>query len=131
MEANHSSGNTTVIGVSKDFYLTTPEVLLLALYTVIFIIGVAGNILVARFFGASNLKKKAGSRLVIALAINDLLASVLVPINQIHSIISRNLNPVAAWYLGKPLCYTMIGISFTFLLATGWLLVAISIERFM
>ena len=127
---NYSHFNTTSITQSKDFHLKTSEIIFVILYLMIFVLGVGGNILVVKSFSAPNSRKKAGSKLVISLAVNDLFASILVPLTQIHSIVSRNTNPVAAWFLGKTLCYTIIGFSYIFLLATGWLLVSIAIERF-
>ena len=129
--ANYSTANITTVPQEREFHLLTSEIVLVILYLMIFIFGVGGNILVIKSFSAPDTRKKAGSLLVIILAINDSFASILVPLNQIHAIVSRKLDPFAAWYLGEPLCYTIIGFGYIFLLATGWLLVAIAVERFM
>ena len=98
--------------------------------SLIFLVGVFGNALVVKWFNTGSAKHTVGSRLVVILAINDLISSIVVPFAQVHAILQSSMDPYGAWYLGKFLCHILPGIQSMFLIATSWILVAISLERF-
>ena len=106
------------------------ELVLMIFYVIIFIFGTVGNVLVVKWFMVKKQREKAGNTLVVALAINDFISSVIVPLWQIHHIVRNSLTPPGAWYIGKGLCHFLPGIAMTFLIATSFLLVSISLERF-
>ena len=106
------------------------DIILIVCYAFVFLSGTVGNGFVIRWFGRKGERRKAGNKLVVMLAINDLLSSVLVPLSQIHYLISASINPPGVWYLGKVLCYSLPGIGRTFLYATSFYLIAISLERY-
>ena len=106
------------------------EVALLIFNGIVLTSGTVGNILVIRWFGTKEERKKAGNKLVVALAINDFLSSIFVPLFQIHNVIRLALDPPQAWYLGEVFCYLNFGLPVTFLMVTSFLLIAISVERF-
>ena len=101
-----------------------------ALYSLVIILGVGGNILVVRWFAFGNRRNSPGSIMVICLACNDCLSSVIVPLFRIHDIVAFQKQPQLAWYLGEALCYALPGLLRFFLLATSWILVAIAFERY-
>ena len=121
---------------------SVPDIILIICYGLIFICGTIGNIFVISWFGASEKRGKAGSKLVIVLAINDFLSSIFVPIYQIHfiirfSLVSKDAKGVlgafftrSSWYVGKTLCHLDLGIQSVFITATALLLIVISIERY-
>ena len=109
--------------------VTAVDIILILTYGLVVIFGTIGNMLVIAWFGFGEKRKNPGSKLVVALAINDFLASLFVPLLQIQYIVSPSLNPPYAWYLGKTLCHLLAGTQFTFLVATPYLLIAISVER--
>ena len=106
------------------------DIILIVCYAFVFLSGTVGNGFVISWFGRKSERRKAGNKLVVMLAINDLLSSIFVPLSQIHYLISYSINPAAAWYLGRFLCYLLPGMGRTFLYATSFLLIAISIERY-
>ena len=106
------------------------EVALLNFSGFVLMSGTIGNALVIRWFGTKEERKKAGNKLVVALAINDFLSSIFVPMFQVHEIINVSIKPPHAWYLGEVFCYLQYGMPLTFLMVTSFLLVAISVERF-
>ena len=110
--------------------LNAGDIFLIICYGVVFLSGTIGNGLVVKWFGTKKERKRAGNKLVVVLAINDFLSSIFVPLLQIHFIISLSLTPRYLWYLGEGLCRTLFGIQVTFLIATSWLLIAISLERY-
>ena len=105
------------------------ETVLIIFYGMIFIFGTVGNVLVIKWFMVKRQRKKAGNKLVAALAMNDCISSAIVPFWQIHHIVQNSLTPPGAWYIGKGLCHFLPGIAMTFLIATSFLLVSISLER--
>ena len=109
--------------------ITEVDIILIVTYGLVVIFGTIGNMLVIAWFGIGEKRKNPGSKLVVVLAINDFLASIFVPFLQINWIVSFSLNPQDAWYLGKTLCHSLYGIQLTFLVATPYLLIAISMER--
>ena len=105
-------------------------IVVILLYGITTVLGTIGNALVIKSFTIGSQKNLAGSRLITILAANDFLASIFLPLYEVHSLISVNLQPVYAWYLGKALCHTLVGSQIFFLVATSWLLVAIASERY-
>ena len=108
--------------------ITVVDIILIITYGIVVIFGTVGNSLIIIWFGIREKQKYPSSKLVVVLAVNDFLASIFVPLLQIHYIISASLDPPYAWYLGKTLCHSL-GIQLTFLIATPYLLIAISVER--
>ena len=103
----------------------------LTLTALVFLVGTIGNAATGYCFAFTKRRKQAGSFLVAALALTDLLASAVVPIYFGHKIINRVLyhnRPV--WHLGKGMCYISPASKPWLMTASVWLLVAISIERF-
>ena len=119
--------NTTVIFPKNDsvFELNLVDYTLLSLYVVVITIGVFGNIMVIKWFYVDSKRKKPGSMLVIALAVNDLLASMVAPPFEISTIIFGNICTI-----GKGLCKTLPALYSMLFLATPWFLVTIATERF-
>ena len=120
--------------VTPTPYITTEfkavDYILFLLYSLVLIIGVGGNLLVISWFSSDKNKKKPGSTLVIVLAMNDLIASIITPLYGIHLVVSMKTEPYLAWYLGKELCPTIQASTHLVWLTTPWLLVAIATERF-
>ena len=109
----------------------TPEdIVFLILYTLVFVFGTAGNALVVKWFGMKEQWKKAGNTLVVVLAVNDFLSSIIFPLLEIHYFVLHALQPPLRWYLGSFVCERFFGLKKTFLVASSWLLVAITVARF-
>ena len=109
---------------------TGVDVALIICYALVFLFGTIGNCFVVRWFGNQKERQKAGNKLVTALAVNDFLSSIVVPLWQIHHIFRDSLQPKHAWYIGRGLCYSLPGLGMIFLHVTSFLLVAISLERY-
>ena len=104
------------------------QISLVVLYSLVVLFGTVGNILVVRSFGKKNMRQKAGNKMVVVLAVNDCVSSIIVPFLRISSII--RLEEFSHFIvLRKTLCYLSAGIMETFLIASSWLLVAISFDR--
>ena len=108
----------------------TEDCFFLVCYCLVFLFGTIGNCVVIQRFGSKAERKKAGNKLVMVLAVNDFLASIFVPLMEVHNIIRVSLHPPYAWYLGKGMCHILHNLQLTFLIATSMLLIAISMERF-
>ena len=106
------------------------DIVLMVAYGFVVIFGTVGNGLVIKWFGMREKRKKSGNKLVVFLAANDFLASIFMPLLQIHSIAANALDPQRSWYLGRGLCHSLLGIILSLLYATSMLLIAISVERF-
>ena len=110
--------------------LSKVDILYIFLYVCVFVVGVLGNILVMKWFLEPDKRNRPGSVMVITLAFNDMLASIIVPLFRIHLIVAATIRPLDAWYLGRTLCYTIRGFNLAFVLATSWILVVIATERY-
>ena len=132
-QSNQSFNNTTsnlTLPIDFSLKLRPLHIALLCFYPLVAVLGVGGNVYVIKWFYSKQKRNIAGSSLVVVLACNDLLASIMVPSAQIHLIISFNKYPFNAWYLGELLCSTLQEFSVVFLLATSWILVVIALERY-
>ena len=134
MDDQISIPNTTNIttaprtNISLHFQVT--DYVLLSCYSAVVIIGVIGNLLVIKWFSKEEKRQKPGSILVIILAVNDLIASIVTPLNEMNLVVSYRSNPSYTWHLGEGLCKTLSAFSNLVLLSTPWLLVAIATERY-
>ena len=95
------------------------------LYLLVIVFGAVGNILVVKWFGKKSIRKKAGNKMVVVLAVNDFVSSIIIPLLRISQIF-QNIFQIDQ---GKTLCHLSGGVMEAFLIATSWLLVAISIDR--
>ena len=128
-QSNSSNSNRTLTQ-HPDSLFQVADYVFLTFYSVVAVIGSVGNILVIKWFTSEEKRNKAGSLLVIVLAANDCIASIVTPLLEMHIIISIKTYPFKAWYLGKELCKTIPSFSYLFILTTPWILVAITCERF-
>ena len=126
--SNFYSNVTSSSYIPEQFQVV--DYILLLLYSMVVVIGVGGNSLVISWFSSYKNKGKPGSALVIVLAMNDLIASIITPLYGIHLMVSFKTKPYLAWHLGKKLCGTFQASTTLVWLATPWLLVAIATERF-
>ena len=122
--------NITMNSQTHASQLKMLDYVLLSLYSMIVVIGVIGNILVIRWFSSDEWKNRPGSFLVVVLAGNDLIASLVTSLNEMNLIVTDSINPPYIWYLGKGVCKCLNAFTYMFLLTTPWLLVAIATERF-
>ena len=67
--------------------LTSMEISLVVLYLLVIVFGTVGNVLVVIWFRKKNMRQKAGNKLVVVLAVNDFVSSIIIPIMRISSII--------------------------------------------
>ena len=119
----------TFIQVQIIMVSNAVDIIQITLYGFVFISGTIGNAFVVRWFGAPSEIGKAGNKLVVVLAVNDFFSSIFYPFYHIHYIV-RHFAIGGTWHLGKFFCHSLLGLYLTFLYATSFLLVAISIERF-
>ena len=111
-----------------DMSYALMQVSLVVLYSLVALLGTIGNTLVVKWFGEKNMRQKAGNKMVVVLAVNDFVSSIIVPFLRISYIIRLD-DFSQKVVLRKTLCYFAAGIMETFLIATSWLLVAISVDR--
>ena len=126
-------GNMSNITINSQRYavqLKVVDYVLLSLYSVLVVIGVIGNILVIRWFSSDEWKNRPGSFLVVVLAGNDLIASLVTTLNEMNLIVTDSITPQYIWYLGRGMCKCLNAFTYMLLLTTPWLLVAIATERF-
>ena len=101
---------------------------LVTTYSIVMIIGVIGNAIVIHKFITPERRRMAGSTMITTLAVNDLLASIFIPLYQTNQLIEQR-NERFAWYLGEVLCIFLPGIQIVSIVASPWILVVISLER--
>ena len=56
---------------------------LIAFYPLVIAFGTMGNVLVVEWFGKQRIRKKAGNKIVVVLAVNDFVSSIIIPILRI------------------------------------------------
>ena len=125
-------GDWTVVNLLQQHIVrfSIKDIVLITLLASIFLLGTVGNSVVVYWFGFTVRRKLAGSVFVTALALTDLVTSVFVPIDLIHTIVSRLLDPFdPQWHLGRVACYIKTCWNPVFLFASSWLLVVISFVR--
>ena len=107
----------------------TRELVYLILYGMMIPLGVIGNGLTIKYFRFSPRWEQAGTKLLVVLAVNDLISSIYVPLEKMYDHYNKIVdNPF--WTLGMPMCYLMHSVTEMFFVATSWLLVIIAYERF-
>ena len=104
------------------------EITLVVLYVLLVVFGTVGNILVVKWFGKKRMRQKAGNKMVVVLAVNDFVSSIIIPLLRISSIFRLKYYSRST-FIRKILCNFGSGVMETFLIASSWLLVAISIDR--
>ena len=112
--------------------LKTKQIVELTLMIFIIISGTVGNICVIRMFGFTKRRHRAGSALVVALAINDFLSSILIPVDALGWIILAMLylrDEFQPYPFGRGMCYVLTSVIPLFMMASSWLMAAISMER--
>ena len=95
----------------------------ITVYGLIFITGTIGNGIVIKSFLAKS--AQPGCRFVVALALVDLISSIWIPLINIVLALYKSVH----WPLGKICCYILRPFGISFMFASAWLLVAISLER--
>ena len=111
-----------------DMSYALMQVSLVVLYSLVALLGTIGNTLVVKWFGEKNMRQKAGNKMVVVLAVNDFVSSIIVPLLRIAYVIRLNhFSEIVV--LRATLCHFGAGVMETFLIATSWLLVAISVDR--
>ena len=100
---------------------TASDAIQLILYLVIFLSGTIGNVIVIQSFVRTS--EKPGSRFVVALALLDMITSMITPFQSIIMTMYDD------YPLGKEACAAIAPIQLTNVFASAWLLVVISLER--
>ena len=100
------------------------KLILTIAYISIFIFGFGGNCGVVYFLGIKRERPPRGHQLIMALAVNDLLSSIIMPVVMLNDIASD-----FKWHLGITACVLLPHMNSLFFFASAWLLVAISYER--
>ena len=110
---------------------TFSDVAIISINCLVFFIGTPGNAYVIHKFAFTNKQYYAGSKFIVALALIDLLASLILPCYGIFRRMNEILNnrhPV--WHIGRFLCYLLNNLHALFLGTSSWCLVAIACVRF-
>ena len=98
----------------------------IALYSLIFAVGMIGNIAVIYIFGIKNKIGKGFDVYIVSLAVADLLLALISPIVSIHDLLT-NLNE---WkLLGDFGCKVFISLDHITMLVSASMLILISMER--
>ena len=134
---NNSTSIKSTTGPSKRFIKpldrpTPGDISQLIVFIFIIIFGTIGNAFVIRLFRSESRRKQAGTEFVIALAVTDLLSSILVSSSSVLQIVLLSLHPeylTAPWPFGRFACHVLPSFNALFVSASAWLLTAISIER--
>ena len=93
-----------------------------------FLFGVIGNSFVIKQFIAPDQFSNSGSRLVVILAVIDILTSVLLPLDMIATYV-YNPGKTYYWPFGRFGCYAVVYAKCV-IPASAWLMVLISLERY-
>ena len=102
------------------------------LVSLILVFGTVGNICVIHMHGFTEERHHAGSKLVVALAATDFLSSILIPVDAMTWITQRVRHPDAIdppYPHSVGVCFLLKSVSPLFMMASSWLLTAVSIER--
>ena len=81
---------------SQQHPYTDLDLILMASYALVFVVGIAGNILVCMMFKMSNGKLKVMEHMIVCLAITDLFASIINPALYTYWQVTRN----EVWHFG-------------------------------
>ena len=78
---NQTNNTTNIIPTpsNNNIPYTDLDLILMASYALVFVVGIVGNILVFMMFKMSNGKLKVMEHMIVCLAITDLIASVINP----------------------------------------------------
>ena len=131
VETLFSSSNYSTTNISHNTQQTDyskEHITLYVVYSLVLLFGAIGNAFVIYLFWSSKRRRQAGAAFVIALALTDLLSSILVPMyGFIMLVIQRTI--FRTWSLGSFACYILPSLNAFFVTASAWLLTAISLER--
>ena len=107
------------------------DIILIFFYSFMIPLGLIGNGLTIRYFRFTPKWKEAGTKLLVVLAVNDLVSSLYVPLEKNHFIVQYVLSGYSnTWIFGKLLCYLTVGLSDMLFVVTSWMLVAVAAERY-
>ena len=105
----------------------------ISVYSLIFLVGSIGNSLTIILFGFTQRKNESGAKLVIVLALTDLVSSILVPMYWIYfyycELLLTTGKPPLSFPFSNLGCYMTMGCLEIFTRASSILLVAISLQR--
>ena len=116
----------------NDLGIGTKYIIEYTLMSFIIVCGTVGNICVIRMFGFTKRRHHAGSALVVTLAVNDFLSSIFIPIDALFWItflMRIEKGNFLSYPFGKAMCYMLKSANPLFMMASSWLMAAISIER--
>ena len=94
--SQHDVNHTTATPDDPDQHYTNLDLILMASYALVFIVGIGGNILVCMMFKMSNGKLKVMEHMIVCLAITDLIASVINPALYTYWQVTRR----KVWHFG-------------------------------
>ena len=110
---------------------TTGDIMLYILLGFVFLCGTFGNMFTIYGFGFTKKRSQAGTGFIIALAVTDFFASIVIPFDSMTWLTLQAIHPntIPPWPFGVVACYLMPSFNTLFMTASAWLLTAISFER--
>ncbi|XP_059521997.1 C5a anaphylatoxin chemotactic receptor 1 [Myotis daubentonii] len=116
--------NTSVDNSSYTVRLSTPDILALVIFAVVFLVGVPGNVMVLWVTGIE-VRRAINAIWFLNLAVADLLSCLALPIMFV-TVLHHN-----HWYFGGAACHILPALLLLNLYASILLLAAISADRFL
>lgn len=122
---NNTTTATQNKAISAPNQLSNSNIIVVCLYTVIFIFGLVGNLLVIRYFGFKSKHSRLYHTYLIHLAIADFISSTITPAYFIYGIVNNNI-----WHYGQVSCTIISATGPLTVNVSAWLLVSIAYERY-
>ena len=129
MQNSTNDSNEIIYKTTSDEKDHSRDIVYLILYSMMIPLGVIGNGLTIKYFRFSTRWVSAGTKLIVVLAVNDLISSIYVPLEKMYHHY-KVVMEIPHWTLGMSMCYLMQALTEVFFVATSWLLVVIALERF-
>ena len=122
--SNFSNQTNQTAETTTTEHWSSADLGFLVLYSIVFVLGTTGNILVIHYFGFKSERKLLYHIYLIHLAVADLITSIITPTQFVYTLISNH-----EWHLGDAACKIIASIGPLTVNVSAWLLASIAHER--
>ena len=125
LEGNATTTTTTTTQSQTDVTLQTLDIIVVAIYIAILMLGFTGNLMVVHYFGFHNKVRRLYHIYLIHLAVADLISATVTSGYFVSSVVSGY-----TWLLGEFSCKLITLIAPVTVNVSAWILVSIAHERY-